>query len=110
MRWLARRDRWIAAAIAATLAAVGATAQADPVSVSVRNNSPTQVLAIQVSPDYSTTWGGNRLSTNLGPGESAIIQLNEGSCFYDIQVERSQGPVQQIWGVNVCARPQVDLR
>ncbi|MEQ9814866.1 MAG: hypothetical protein RLO50_18965 [Azospirillaceae bacterium] len=109
MRWLARRDGWIWAT-AAALASASVVAHADPVSVSVRNNSPTQVLAIQVSPDYSTTWGANRLSTNLGPGESTTIQLNEGACFYDIQVERSQGSVQQIWGVNVCARPQVDLR
>ncbi|MEM7442033.1 MAG: hypothetical protein AAF414_01755 [Pseudomonadota bacterium] len=87
-------------------------AQADPLTLGVSNNSAMPLESVQISPDYSPRWGGNRLEGTVNPGQIRIIPMPDSGldCFFDVQIGDAAGQVFQYWGVNLCARPNIDHR
>ncbi|MEM8590245.1 MAG: hypothetical protein AAGG65_19470 [Pseudomonadota bacterium] len=100
-------------ALSLWVAAIGhGTARAETLVISVNNNSMMPLESVQVSPDYSTRWGANRLDGAVGPGQDQTIRLPDfgPDCFFDVQIGDASGQVFQYWGVNLCAGPDLDHR
>jgi hypothetical protein len=100
-------------ALSATLllAATAAT-HADPLALAVSNHSTMPLDSVQISPDYSTRWGGNRLNGVVGPGQNRVISLPDTGhdCFFDVQIGDAAGQVFQYWSVNLCTGSNIDHR
>jgi len=110
MRVLARR---LTTAITLAAVAPAGPALAEPPSFSVRNASEATVSSVLVSPDYRKTWSDNRLDgAGIPPGGERRIVVRDGNghCFYDVLIVDSAGAQQEIWGLNLCAAPQVEHR
>ena len=101
-------------AVAATAIGMGGmgSARADSLVVSVNNNSSMSLESVQISPDYSTRWGANRLDGAVDPGQDQTIRLPDSGpdCFFDVQIGDAAGQFFQYWGVNLCDRPNLDHR
>lgn len=93
------------------LIVVGA-AKADPLALMVSNNSTMPLESVQISPDYSPRWGGNRLDGAVDPGQGQVIRVPDPGpdCFFDVQIGDAAGDVFQYWGINLCTRPNLDHR
>ncbi len=109
--------RWAshALALAAGLGAVclcAGSAAADELSIALRNDSIAPVSVIQVSADYRTSWGGNRLNGAISPGQIGRVTITgvNGHCFFDIQVEDANGRQAQYWGRNLCVETVIEHR
>lgn len=94
------------------LAAAIGVARAEPLTLWVSNNSTMPLESVQISPDYSARWGGNRLDEAVGPGQNQPIRLPDPGrdCFFDVQIGDAAGQVFQYWGINLCTGPNLDHR
>lgn len=100
------------AVMGGVLCASGPPAMADELNLNLRNVSIAPVAAIRVSADYQTSWGGNLLNGPISPGQSGQITLfgRNGHCFFDIQVEDTNGRSAEYWGRNLCADTVLEHR
>lgn len=102
----------VLALLGSTLTAGPALAQSGSQSLYVRNSGSVPLEAIRVSPDYSTRWGGDRLSAVVEPGDGVTVDLGDhaNDCFFDVQVGNANGENREFWGIDVCNQRHLEVR
>ena len=79
----------------------------------VQNTGTVPLSDVRVSPDYATRWGFDQLDgSTLQPGEQMEVQVDQlnGSCFFDVQVNDTQGNRREFWGFNACSDRTLDVQ
>ncbi|MFZ6763369.1 hypothetical protein [Pseudoroseomonas sp. WGS1072] len=99
----------LAAALAAPAAAQRRPAGADP-SFTVVNDTDRPVEHLFANPPVIRDWGHDRLAEPVPPGGRRLIRLDPaGGCRQDVRVVYVGGAVQDLRGLDTCARHLVRL-
>ena len=100
---------WMAAALLLALAS-GARAQpsAPNPSFYLINRADRPISEVYATSAGQTTWGRDRLSGAIAPGQSYPIRLPaDGNCIYDIRVVYANGQSDERRALNTCSVDEV---
>ncbi len=88
-----------------------ALAQSNDPSFRVVNNTPDVVNEIFASPASTSSWGHDRLGTEVvRPGASHIVRIPiDGNCVYDIRIVYQGGNAEERRNLNTCSMTDLVL-